>query len=105
MKGRIGEINRVNFFTAAASEPPPLQGRNTSLAVQRFRNAPFHGLLFGVNELLLGGKTGFWPKRSVFSRILCNVLLHAGVVARTIFQGDWGRASLSLLAHLFDKLW
>ena len=25
-----------------------------------------------MNELLLDGKTGFWPKRSVFGRILCN---------------------------------
>jgi hypothetical protein len=40
-----------------------------SLAIQRFRNAPFHGLLFGVNELLLDGKTGFWSKRPVFGSI------------------------------------
>ena len=38
-------------FAAAASEAPPLLARNTSLAVQQFRNGPFHGLLFGVNEL------------------------------------------------------
>jgi hypothetical protein len=41
----------------------------TSTFIERFRNAPFHGLLFGVNELLLDGKTGFWSKRPVFGSI------------------------------------
>jgi hypothetical protein len=40
-----------------------------SLAIQGLRNAPFHGLMFGVNELLLDGKTGFWSKRPVFGSI------------------------------------
>jgi len=34
----------------------------TLLAIQWFRNAPFHDLLFGVNEIRLEGKTGFCPR-------------------------------------------
>jgi hypothetical protein len=41
----------------------------TLLAIQWFKNAPFHDLLFGVNEILLDGKTGFWSKRHVFGSI------------------------------------
>src|SRR6516162_1801913 len=38
---RALEIVLERCFAAAASEPPPLHARNTSLAVQRFRKAPF----------------------------------------------------------------
>ena len=34
----------------------------TLLAIQWFRNAPFHDLLFGVNEIRLDGKIGFCPR-------------------------------------------
>ena len=78
-----GEINLHSLVASKARLNAALQRQRpgrlhctngaplTLLAIQWFRNAPFHDLLFGVNEIRLDGKTGFVQETRV-RQYLCN---------------------------------